>query len=145
MEPDRLIAIRLFALLHGDDRRVLAAVAREAGADPGAVLMRQGEVAHELIAIEQGRVAVQRDGVQVAELETGDVVGELGVLLRRRRSATVVALTPLRLITLTAWDLRRLGRRAPSVLEHLGAIVRERQRASSTSGDPANPARSGDS
>ena len=43
----------------------------------------------------RGEVEVRRDGEVIARLGTGDVIGELAILRRRLRSATVVAATPL--------------------------------------------------
>lgn len=129
MDPQRVLAIRLFSGLAAEDLQFIAALARESQAPQGATLVRQGELAYELIAIEQGRVVVRRDDVAVAELGAGDVFGELGVMGRRRRSASVVSLSAVRLITLTGWDLRRLGRRAPEVLRRVQVLVAERERA----------------
>ena len=48
-------------------------------------------------------------GAVVASLGPGDVFGEMGMLDGARRSADVVATSPMRLITLSKWDLRRIS------------------------------------
>ena len=63
----------------------------------------------------------------MAELGPGDVLGEMGVLERGRRSATVVAKTPMLLVTLTTWDVRRLGKSAPGAVEHLRSLIAQRR------------------
>ena len=63
----------------------------------------------------------------VAELGPGDVVGEMGVLERAQRNATVIATSPMRLFTLTGWDIRRLRKSAPDAVDHLRSVVAERK------------------
>jgi CRP/FNR family transcriptional regulator, cyclic AMP receptor protein len=75
---------------------------------PGAHLMRQGEVSESLHIIRKGSVRVERAHPQIlrpvllAELGPGDVVGEMGVLDREPRSATVTALTAVETLELDA-------------------------------------------
>ncbi len=64
----------------------------------GTQLMRQGEASDALLVIVEGRVAVERchphllDPILLAELGPGETVGEMGVIDRQTRSATVTAL-----------------------------------------------------
>ena len=57
-----------------------------------------------------------RDGEHVADLGPGDFFGEIGLLEKDLRTATVVARTPMRLITLTGWDLKRMERTMPEAV-----------------------------
>ena len=57
----------------------------------------------------------------MAELGPGDVVGEMGVLERAQRNATVTATSPMLLVTLTGWDVRKLRKQAPEAVDHLRA------------------------
>jgi CRP/FNR family transcriptional regulator, cyclic AMP receptor protein len=66
-------------------------------------------------------------GGTVAELGPGDVIGEMGVLERSQRTATVVATSPMRLVTLTSWDVRRLRKTAPDAVDHLRDLVERRR------------------
>jgi hypothetical protein len=51
----------------------------------------------------------------------------MGVLERSQRNATVVATSPMLLVTLTSWDVRRLRKSAPNAVEHLREVVAERR------------------
>jgi CRP-like cAMP-binding protein len=51
---------------------------------------------------------VIQGGRKVADLGPGDVFGETGVLARELRNASIVASSPMRLIRLTTWDVKRL-------------------------------------
>ena len=61
-----------------------------------------------------------------AALGPGDVVGEMGVLERSQRDATVVATSPMLLVTLTGWDIRRRRKSAPRAVEHVRGVVAKR-------------------
>jgi CRP-like cAMP-binding protein len=54
------------------------------------------------------------------------VFGEMGVLRREQRNATVVATSPMLLVTLTSWDVRRLRKTAPNAVDHLREVVAQR-------------------
>jgi len=127
MELARLEAIPLLAELPSGDRAALAGVAREARADPGDVLVRDGVFAYEVIAIESGEAQLLRDGEHVARLAAGDVVGEIGALERLVANATVLAISPMRLITLSALDLRRLRRSEPAVVARMQSLLLRRR------------------
>jgi CRP-like cAMP-binding protein len=77
-----------------------------------------------MIAIESGTADVMRDGDTVASVGPGDVVGELGVLEKGMRNASVVATSPMRLIRLTNWDVGRLPKETRERLLNLAADKR---------------------
>lgn len=63
----------------------------------GALLIEAGEAGGELYVLETGRLAVERDGIDIAEIsEAGALIGEMSVLLGVDHSANVRALTPVR-------------------------------------------------
>jgi hypothetical protein len=51
----------------------------------------------------------------------------MGVLERDQRNATVVATSPMMLMTLTGWDIKRLEKSEPSVVQHLRELVEQRR------------------
>jgi CRP/FNR family transcriptional regulator, cyclic AMP receptor protein len=110
MDPDNLRAVPLFAEMSEPDLRRIATFATEDSAQMGTTLMREGDYSNDLIAIESGTADVLRDGKLLRSLGPGDVVGEIGVLERELRTASVVASSPVRLIRLTNWDVKRLPR-----------------------------------
>ena len=110
MDPDHLRAVPLFAEMSEPDLRRIATFATEDSAQMGTTLMREGDYSNDLIAIESGTADVLRDGKLLRSLGPGDVVGEIGVLERELRTASVVASSPVRLIRLTNWDVKRLPR-----------------------------------
>jgi CRP-like cAMP-binding protein len=77
--------------------------------------------------IEQGEVSVRRRGEEVAVLGPGQIIGEAAILSRSLRSATVVSLTPLRVIHFTGDALERLVDQVPAFGEAVRSATAERQ------------------
>jgi len=127
MDPARLKSIRLFEQLPDEQLRSIAPFADETSVPEGEQLVREGDFSYELIGIEEGTAQVTRGGDQVADLGPGDFFGEIGVMERGLRTATVVATSPMRLITLTRWELRRMEKEMPEALEEIHRAADERR------------------
>jgi CRP/FNR family transcriptional regulator, cyclic AMP receptor protein len=127
VDPARLKKIPIFADLDEESLRNVAQLAGELSVEAGKELVREGDYSYDLLAIEEGTARVERHGEHVADLGPGDVFGEMGVLERSQRNATVVATSPMMLATLTGWDVRRLERTTPAAVEHLRAVVEQRR------------------
>jgi CRP-like cAMP-binding protein len=127
VDPARLKKIPVFADLADEELSHIAALAAEVSVPDGKELVREGDYSYDVLAIEEGTARVQRDGDTVADLGPGDVVGEMGVLERSQRNATVIATSPMLLVTLTSWDVRRLRKSAPGAVEHLRDVVAARR------------------
>ena len=117
----------MFSDLADEELRHVAALAAEVSVPAGKELVREGDYSYDVLAIEEGTASVERDGEHIADVGPGDVVGEMGVLERSQRNATVRATSPMLLVTLTGWDVRRLRKSAPSAVEHLRGVVAERR------------------
>jgi CRP-like cAMP-binding protein len=126
VDPARLKKIPVFADLSDEERDHIAALAAEVSVPSGKELVREGDYSYDVLAIEEGTARVDRHGEHIADLGSGDVFGEMGVLKREQRNATVVATSPMMLVTLTSWDIRRLQKTAPEAVDHLRAVVAQR-------------------
>src|SRR5947209_3296506 len=109
MDPNRLTAIPIFSELSPEEAKRLAAFATETSAAEGQLLMKEGDYSVELIAIEEGTADVVQDGQKIATVGRGDLIGEMGLLERKPRNADVIASSPMRLIKLTHWEIRRMS------------------------------------
>jgi cAMP-dependent protein kinase regulator len=126
MDPERLRAIPVFASLDDETLKSVAVFAGESSAAEGKQIVNEGDYAHEFMAIEEGTADVVRGGETIASLGPGDIFGEIGVVEKTLRTATVVATSPMRLITLTRWDLKRAG---DGTLEQIRATIDQRRPA----------------
>jgi CRP-like cAMP-binding protein len=127
VDPARLKKIPVFADLSDEERDHIAALAAEVSVPEGKELVREGDYSYDVLAIEEGTAKVERGGEHIADLGPGDVIGEMGVLERHQRNATVIATSPMLLMTLTSWDIRKLRKSTPGVVEHLRALVEQRK------------------
>ena len=67
------------------------------------------------------------DGEHLADLGSGDFFGEIGLLEKTLRTATVTAKSPMKLVTLTGWDLKRMERHIPEAIERVRAALEDRK------------------
>src|SRR5262245_64349647 len=100
MEVRRLRSVRLFSGLSTSELERLAEWTDEVSVPAGHELAREGRFAHEFFVIEDGTAEVLQDQQHIAELGRGDFFGEIALLETERRTATVVATTPMRLIVM---------------------------------------------
>ena len=130
MDANRLKSLPLFESVADGDLEQIAPFVSEVSVSEGKHLVDEGDYAYTFMAIEEGSADVLR-GDETAELAPGDFFGELGLLGDSdRRNATVVATSPMRLITLDRWDLRRLERAIPSAAEQIRSAAAQRQAGS---------------
>lgn len=127
MDASRLKSIPLFEEVGDEELAQIAPFATEVSVEQGRELVREGDFSYEFMAIEAGEAEVTRGGEHVADLGPGDFFGEVGLLERTLRNATVTAKTPMELITLTGWDLRRVERTAPQAVERIRSVLEERR------------------
>ena len=127
MDATRLKRIPVFADLSEDALNKIAALAAEVSVPEGKELVREGDYSYDVLAIEEGTASVSRGGEVIADLGPGDVIGEMGVLERSQRNGTVVATSSMLLVTLTSWDIRKLRKSTPEVVEHLRSVVEARK------------------
>ena len=99
-----LRGLPLFELCSKRDLRRIAAIAVEREIDADVELIREGEPAGEFYVVVEGEVEVRRRGRRVARLGTGSFVGEIALLSRSPRTATVIATTPLRVLAISGRD-----------------------------------------
>ena len=132
MDAERLKSVAPFDSLPDGERQKFAVWVGELKVDEGRHLADQGDYAYELFVIEDGSAEVRQDGDVIAELGPGEFFGEMGVLERAQRSATVIAKTPMTLFTLSHWDVKRLQREAPEAIDELRRVIDERRGASAS-------------
>jgi cAMP-dependent protein kinase regulator len=129
LDATRLKSIGLFEEVGDEELAEIAPFATEVSVEEGRELVREGDFSYEFMAIEEGEAEVTRGGEHVADLGPGDFFGEMGLLEKTLRNATVTAKTPVRLITLTGWDLKRVERSAPDAMERIRSVLEERRQA----------------
>jgi voltage-gated potassium channel len=93
----------------------------------GEIIARRGEPAHSMYFIAGGRVEIALAGRRIG-LGVGHFFGEIAVLRRARRSATVTAVSRTSLLVLDASDFHMLMERDERIAARVQAVVQERER-----------------
>ena len=122
--------LRAAPLLEGCSQAELsrvASLARRIDAAAGQTLTAEGEPGTTFYLIATGRATVKRGGVQLASLGPGSYFGEIAILERGPRTATVTADTPMRMFEIEAADLGALIRDIPLVGARIEAVLAERR------------------
>jgi flavin reductase (DIM6/NTAB) family NADH-FMN oxidoreductase RutF len=119
----------LFSALSPDVLDRILALGDEQAFPSGETIVRRGDRGEVLYVILEGRVRVERDGRSLGALGAGDFFGEIAVFDGRPRSADVVAVTPVRCLTISRDALRRTLELEPQVawamLQVLAARLRD--------------------
>jgi|SRR5215208_6865766 len=126
MEERELRSIPLFQSLTSEERRAIAPHADQIEVREGTELVRQGDFAYEFFVLEEGTAEVTRDGEHVNDLGPGDFLGEMGIVSKAVRNATVVTTSDARVVVMTEQALRSMARTNPGVAERIKAVVEER-------------------
>jgi CRP-like cAMP-binding protein len=112
---DLLHRIPLFAGFDRKHLERLSMLTEEVDVPAGKVLIRQGELGDDLMMIYSGTVAVDRDGERVNRLGPGDFFGEIALLERGPRTATVTAESPCRLLVINHRDFHAVMEEFPDI------------------------------
>ena len=94
----------------------------------GSVLCSQGDYGQEAFIIVDGDAEVSVGGTSIARLGVGAMVGEMALLEHGFRSATVIAITPMTVLAMSARDFNSIVQSAPRVTERLLVTLSERLR-----------------
>lgn len=105
----------LFKGIDGTGLAGLADVATPVDFPAGHVIARQGEIGTGFFVVISGAVRVVRDGELVARLGAGEFFGELSILDRMPRNASVVADVPTTCLALASWDFEKVLLEQPAL------------------------------
>lgn len=123
-----LSSIWLFSTCNARELRLVARGLEEVTAPAGTVLCEEGAMGREFFFIVEGRASVKRGGRKVALLGPGDYFGELALLDRGPRSATVVADTDMALLNMSQREFHGLLEDVPPLARKLLSAMATRLR-----------------
>ncbi len=126
MDAKSLEAVPLFAGLSRREKEQVARWADEIDEPAGFHLVDQGTFAHEFFVLLEGAVEVRRDDQHLTDLGPGDFFGEIALVGRDRRTATVTATTPVRAIVMHSREFGAMRGVMPAVCGRIENAIRER-------------------
>jgi CRP/FNR family transcriptional regulator len=122
-------AVPLFAACATTNLRQIMSLADEIDVPKDKVLMREGAIAHEFFIVIEGALRVERGGQLIAQIGPGEFVGEIGLVDRGPRTATVTTEEPSRLLVLGHREFQSLLNTHPAIqLEILQALAKRVRR-----------------
>ncbi|MCU1593236.1 MAG: cyclic nucleotide-binding protein [Frankiales bacterium] len=131
-QPDpRLKQLRSIHVLSGLTSSELATVAHlttAASFRAGQQLCVQGRVGDQVFIVLEGRVGIGRDGVAVAVVGEGSLVGEMALLESTPRTATATALSDVVALVMTPREFSQLLHDHPGVAERIREVGESRRR-----------------
>ncbi len=129
MDTSRLAAFLDFAELPAAELDELAAAVTEVDVRAADTILALDDYGTGVYFIEEGAAQVLDDhGEEVDTLGPSDTFGEIALLLTGQRTATVVARTPMRLLSLSGQDFERIRSRVPTLEDSLRRLGVERAR-----------------
>jgi CRP-like cAMP-binding protein len=124
-----LSSVRLFATCGKKELRAIAKTAKFGTVHKGTQVITEGDEGDTMYVILDGSARISRGGRKLATAGPGDSFGELALLSKGPRTASVVALSDLEVAIITRRQLWNLLQEAPpfarKLLESLANIVRE--------------------
>lgn len=127
--PNTLADLELFSGCSPRELRRIGSLLTALDVDPGETLIHEGTTGLEFLVIAHGQAAVYVAGEQVAVLDAGGFTGEMALLDRAPRSATVRALTPLTFYVCNAAEFSTLLGVSPRVRDRIVAAAEQRATA----------------
>jgi CRP/FNR family transcriptional regulator, cyclic AMP receptor protein len=128
-------AVPLFAGLQAEELNRVAAAMQLLDVVAGELICAQGDPGYQFYVIAGGEAVVERHGQPVAKLHAGDYFGELALLDRGPRSATVRALTDCRLFVLHKQSFTMVLEEMPVVAQKLLGVLASRLREAEARAD----------
>jgi CRP/FNR family transcriptional regulator, cyclic AMP receptor protein len=130
---DHLASVPLFSACSKKELQAIARASVEVDIQEGRTFVEQGQTGREAFVIVDGRADVKRNGKKIASLGPGGVVGELALLDRGPRTASVTATSSMKVLVLGPREFSGLLDEVPTIthkiLAALASKVRELDKA----------------
>jgi CRP/FNR family cyclic AMP-dependent transcriptional regulator len=107
--------VPLFSQLSGRELQQIAGLADEIDLREGKVMTQEGRAGREFFVLLEGKADVTKNGRRINRLRDGDFFGEIALVSRSPRTATVTATTPVRALVITDRSFRRLLDESPKI------------------------------
>jgi CRP/FNR family transcriptional regulator, cyclic AMP receptor protein len=118
--------VPLFAHCSKRELERIAGIADEIDLRQGKVLIREGASGREFFVLLEGAADVTKNGRRLNQLGSGDFFGEIALVSRSPRTATVTATTPVRALVVTERSFQRLLEDSPEIQRKVLVALAER-------------------
>ncbi len=129
---EHLAQVQMFSSLNKKELRLIAKAADIVDLKAGTEIVTEGTIGHEFYLVLSGEATVRRNGRKVATLGPGSYFGELALLDRGPRSATVIANGDMELVVISQREFMSVLDQVPPVSTKLLASMAARLREADT-------------
>lgn len=129
---EHLSNVQMFSSLNRKELSLIGKASDVVKVKAGTEIVKEGQIGHEFYLILDGQVSVRRGGRKVATLGTGKYFGEMALLDRGPRSATIVADTDVEMAVLGQREFSGVLDRVPAVAHKLLVSMAARLRDADT-------------
>ena len=123
---DLIKSVPLFSSASKQELAQIASIADEIDFPEGKVLIREGDSGREFFVLIDGAAEVQRGGKKVAAIGPGDFFGEIALISKTPRNATITTTSPVRSLVITDRAFRQLLDRSPQIAVGVLTALAER-------------------
>lgn len=123
---ERLASVPLFAELDRKHLQEISSLTTEVEVAAGKELIHEGEIGHEFIIVLEGEAEVRVGDQVIARRGPGEYFGEIALISNRRRTASVTAVTPMRLEVIARPEFQTMLHDNPAIARELLAIAADR-------------------
>ena len=123
---DLIRRVPLFSSASKPQLAEIASIADEIDLPAGKTLIKEGDSGHEFFVIIEGTAVVERGGKKVAELGPGDFFGEIALIAKTPRNATIKTTSPIRALVITDRAFRQLLDHSPNIQVKVLTALAER-------------------
>jgi CRP/FNR family cyclic AMP-dependent transcriptional regulator len=112
---DLIRSVPLFSSASKSELAEIASIADEIDLPEGKVVIKEGDSGREFIVLIDGTADVERGGRHVAAIGPGDFVGEIALIAKTPRNATITTTSPVRALVITDRAFRQLLDHSPAI------------------------------
>jgi CRP-like cAMP-binding protein len=112
---DLIKRVPLFASASKAELEEIASIADEIDLPEGKVVIKEGDTGREFIVLIEGTADVERGGRKLASLGPGDFAGEIALIAKLPRTATITTTSPVRALVITDRAFRHLLEHSPQI------------------------------
>ena len=128
---DLIKRVPLFAAASKPELEEIASIADEIDLPEGKQVITEGETGREFLVIIEGSADVDRGGRKIATLGPGDFAGEIALIAKMPRTATITTTSPVRALVITDRAFRQLLEHSPQI--QIGVLSALAERLAPTS------------
>lgn len=123
---DLIKRVPLFASASKSELEEIAKIADEIDLPEGKVVIHEGDAGHEFFVLVEGTAEVTRGGKKVASIGPGDFFGEISLIAKTPRNATITTTSPVRALVITERSFKALLDHMPTIAVTVLVALAER-------------------